>query len=123
MALPWIVWSLTAWGSWERDPVEGYYTDYLGSWTTTGIQLLGAWCRSNAVAIIFGTGELSLGSLMSFCSDRLPGLISLVVVFLPGLLALLRAGAALCVSAECCLVAIVSYLLMVLSGPGHPTDF
>jgi len=32
-ACPWIYWSLTALGQWQRDSVVGYYTDYIGSWS------------------------------------------------------------------------------------------
>lgn len=87
VVLPWIVWSLTAWGSWDRNPVDGYYTDYLGSWTATGTHLLGRVVAVNAMAIVLGTGELCLGGLMCLMSERLPGLLSLIAVLLPGLIA------------------------------------
>src|SRR5262249_27997860 len=34
--LPWLVWSAAAWRSWAKDPVEGYYTDYVGWWVSFG---------------------------------------------------------------------------------------
>ncbi len=34
VAAPWVAWSVRAWGTFERDVVSGYYTDYFGAWVT-----------------------------------------------------------------------------------------
>jgi 4-amino-4-deoxy-L-arabinose transferase-like glycosyltransferase len=33
---PWVFWMLAGLGGWNRDPVMGYYTDYLSWWTSMG---------------------------------------------------------------------------------------
>jgi hypothetical protein len=35
--LPWILWMVAGLGAWNHDPISGYYTDYLGWWTSTGL--------------------------------------------------------------------------------------
>jgi hypothetical protein len=35
--LPWIAWSLRAASDWHADPVRGYYTDYVGWWSSLGL--------------------------------------------------------------------------------------
>lgn len=39
-ALPWILWSLSAAQECKADPVQGYYTDYVGWWSSFGLPAL-----------------------------------------------------------------------------------
>jgi hypothetical protein len=61
-ALPWLLWSLQGCGAWQHDPINGYYTDYLGSWTTTGASCWSV-IRANTFMIAYGAGLLSLEGL------------------------------------------------------------
>lgn len=35
--LPWVLWMVAGLGGWNHDPISGYYTDYVGWWTSTGL--------------------------------------------------------------------------------------
>jgi hypothetical protein len=37
--LPWFIWMAAGLGSWNRDPISGYYTDYFGWWAAMGWSL------------------------------------------------------------------------------------
>ncbi|HUE70202.1 MAG TPA: hypothetical protein VMP01_04870 [Pirellulaceae bacterium] len=59
-AAPWIAWSLLGRGIWEQNRIEGYYTDYFGCWTSTGLSLVGRVFFTNALMVAQGSGDLSL---------------------------------------------------------------
>ena len=37
---PWLLWTAGAWMAWKNDPVQGYYTDYVGWWSALGLPVL-----------------------------------------------------------------------------------
>ncbi len=63
VVLPWLLWMLAGLGAWNRDPVSGYYTDYLGWWSSTGPGLLGKAILGNLPNIIWSLAILSLEGL------------------------------------------------------------
>jgi hypothetical protein len=88
---PWLVWTLAAWGAWNRDPVAGYYTDYLGWWGSFGLPvfqrvlslnlMLLLWC---SIALPFqglSAGVECLGLPASYFLFIFLGLIPWVVLF------------------------------------------
>ena len=56
---PWIAWSLLGRGIWEENRIEGYYTDYFGCWTSTGLSLVGRVFFTNAMMVAQGSSDLS----------------------------------------------------------------
>lgn len=86
--VPWILWMSLGLGAWQRDPIAGYYTDYLGWWSSTGPVLLGKMAAGNLVGIIWSIADLSLEGLDHWISGvalwpilaTLLGLISLVSI-------------------------------------------
>jgi hypothetical protein len=59
-AAPWVLWSLLGRGIWDQNPIDGYYTDYFGCWSSTGTSLVGRVFLLNSLMIAYGTGVLSL---------------------------------------------------------------
>ena len=59
-AAPWVLWSLLGRGIWDSNPVDGYYTDYLGCWSSTGLAMVARVFSRNAVMIAHGSTELPL---------------------------------------------------------------
>jgi hypothetical protein len=59
-ALPWILWSLAGRGIWNQDPVNGYYTDYFGCWSSTGLAMVGTVLSRNILLSAHGSAELPL---------------------------------------------------------------
>lgn len=62
-ALPWVCWSLAGRGIWDQDPVDGYYTDYLGCWSSTGVRLASKVFLFNLLMTAQGSAELTLEGL------------------------------------------------------------
>lgn len=58
--LPWFLWTLRGLGAWSRDPILGYYTDYLGWWVSTGPLLLMKVMVGNLLNISIASTVLSL---------------------------------------------------------------
>jgi hypothetical protein len=87
--VPWILWMLLGLGAWQRDPITGYYTDYLGWWSSIRPVLLGKGGVGNLFGIIWGIVILSLEGLNHWFMGTalwtvlaiLLGLISLVSIF------------------------------------------
>lgn len=72
--IPWVLWSLAGRGVWDHNPVDGYYTDYVGCWSSTGIGMMGRVVSWNALMILYGTGELALEGFSSSAKQGLgPG--------------------------------------------------
>jgi hypothetical protein len=64
--LPWIVWSSLGRGVWDRNPVDGYYTDYVGCWSSTGLSMVGQVVWTNALMVAYGSAEQPLEGLAVF---------------------------------------------------------
>lgn len=61
-AAPWVIWSLSALGNWQRDNISGYYTDYVGSWAvllTHPAQII----VGNLLFLNIDTNGMSIGGL------------------------------------------------------------
>ena len=63
LATPWILWSLAGRGIWNQNPLDGYYTDYLGCWSSTGLSMVGRVFSKNALMTAHGSAELPLEGL------------------------------------------------------------
>jgi hypothetical protein len=57
---PWILWSATGCGIWDQNPVDGYYTDYFGCWSSTGLSMAGRVVSQNAQMVAHGSAMMSL---------------------------------------------------------------
>src|SRR5205085_816217 len=57
VTLPWLFWSLSAASSWKVDPVQGYYTDYLGWWASSGLTAVPEVARHNLLWIVTYLGS------------------------------------------------------------------
>ncbi len=87
--LPWILWMMMGLGGWHRDPISGYYTDYLGWWGSIGPVLMVKMAVGNLVNIIWYLVILSLEGMNLWMSNvalwpmiaTLLGLLALLSVF------------------------------------------
>ncbi|HEY3394917.1 MAG TPA: hypothetical protein VGK58_19590, partial [Lacipirellulaceae bacterium] len=70
-ALPWILWSLVGRGVWDRNPIDGYYTDYVGCWSSTGFDMLIPVFRANALWVAIGSSGLVCEGLWAACEPYL----------------------------------------------------
>lgn len=61
--LPWVLWSSAGWGVWRQDPVDGYYADYAGWWTSSGLPFLKQVILSNLVVALSASASLGLEGL------------------------------------------------------------
>lgn len=61
--LPWILWSWHAQGSWKNEPVQAYYTDYVGWWLGSGLPKIFKVVGANATSVILLSGTLSLNGI------------------------------------------------------------
>ena len=86
VALPWMLWSLAGRGDWQRDPVEGYYTDYVGQWSIHNLSYLGTVVFSNALYLLYGSGNLALEGTTALVKPGL-GSVTTLLVMVPGLAA------------------------------------
>jgi hypothetical protein len=64
--LPWLMWMAMGLGSWSRDPISGYYTDYFGWWAamgwSLGLHIIGQnflnLLISNVIVMLAGLNEI-----------------------------------------------------------------
>jgi hypothetical protein len=61
--LPWVLWSMAGWGGWAENQVDGYYTDYLGSWSSTGLGMFFRVFHVNSLAVAYGSTEFTVEGL------------------------------------------------------------
>ncbi|MEX2025801.1 MAG: glycosyltransferase family 39 protein, partial [Pirellulaceae bacterium] len=74
LTVPWILWSLAGRGIWDKSRVDGYYTDYLGCWSSTGVSMFGSVFLWNSLTIAKGSGEYVLEGLNALLEMHLgPG--------------------------------------------------
>ena len=89
-ALPWVLWSLMGRGVWDRNPIDGYYTDYMGCWSSTGVPMLGQVLRWNALLVAYGTSDLTCegfsAAIQPFLNPGLRRLILMAVGFITWLM-------------------------------------
>jgi 4-amino-4-deoxy-L-arabinose transferase-like glycosyltransferase len=121
VTLPSVLWPVLAAGGWERDPVQGYYTDYLGWWLAAGLPAMARVFLGNSVYLLDGTARLSFEGLCDLLSS--PGSAAAMVIcvgigIVPWLAVLthLRRGLML----PACLLA---YITLVLVWPWPPYRF
>jgi hypothetical protein len=121
-SLPWVLWSLQGHGMWQQSPIDGYYTDYVGSWTSAGTPLVWQVASANAWMIAYGTGLVSL--------EGLAGPLQLGLGAAGGFMALLLAGfipwAAMLPDlgrGRALPWMLVSYLMVMLVWPWPPLRF
>ena len=91
-AAPWIVWSLLGRGIWEQNRIEGYYTDYFGCWTSTGLSLAGRVFFTNALLVAQGSCDLSVegaSAALQSAVGRQPAFFVLMIVGLSPWLAMI----------------------------------
>ena len=63
VVIPQGLWSLGGLGAWTREPIIGYYTDYLSWWGATGVASIGQVMASNFFDIIWSNTVSSLEGL------------------------------------------------------------
>jgi hypothetical protein len=64
--VPWILFSAAGRGIWDQNPVDGYYTDYFGCWSSTGVSLIGRVISLNGLMIAHGSVDLPLEGVSVF---------------------------------------------------------
>lgn len=121
VALPSALWPVLAAGGWERDPVQGYYTDYLGWWAAAGLPAMARVFVGNAVYLLDGTVRLGfegLGDLLSAAAKPAATMICVGIGVVPWLAVLTRLRRRPLLPA--CLLA---YITLVLVWPWPPYRF
>jgi hypothetical protein len=118
---PWFIWMAAGLGSWNRDPIIGYYTDYCGWWAAMGwplgLHIIGRnflnLLISNVIVTLVGFNKImsSLNSWGSIFLIFFLGSIPLIV-----LITKLRTWRLLPFF-------MISYLLLILLWPWHPIRF
>jgi hypothetical protein len=68
---PWILWSAAGRGIWDQNPIDGYYTDYFGCWSSTGMSMMGRVISKNAPMIAYGSAEMPLEGATTFAGPWL----------------------------------------------------
>jgi hypothetical protein len=86
-ALPWILWSATGRGIWEQNPVDGYYTDYFGCWSSTGVSMAGRVLAKNAPLIAYQSAEMPLEGVSVFVGSLLGLSVTNAILMVMGLAA------------------------------------
>jgi hypothetical protein len=121
VVLPWLVWSLSGWMSSRHDPVQGYYTDYVGWFSALGVPILARVLAANGVFLVTGIVSLPLKGLAVQMEARHGGAFLLLFGTL-GLVALARLVRQ-AVRAQALPVFLVGYLLLVWVWPWPPFRF
>jgi hypothetical protein len=85
--LPWILWSTAGRGIWNQNPVDGYYTDYFGCWSSTGVSMAGRVISQNALMIAHGSAELPLEGAATFVAPWLGPPVTNTLLMVIGLVA------------------------------------
>jgi hypothetical protein len=85
--LPWILWSAAGRGIWDQNPVDGYYTDYFGCWSSTGVSMAGRVMSKNALMIAHGSAEMPLEGVAAFVGPVLGLSITAALMMIMGLAA------------------------------------
>jgi hypothetical protein len=116
--IPWLLWSLAAANQCKADPVQGYYTDYVGWWTKSGLPALPEVVNRNLIWIVTTISNALLGGL----TQRLPDSLWLLLLAPPGFAALgvllydIRRGQPLA-------TILAAYLVLVSVWPWLPHRF
>ncbi len=118
--LPWVLWTLTGWGTSRQDPVVGYYVDYLGWWAESGA-LLPRMLIFNGLGVAWSSVSLGLAGFYEAVSSlKYPAwpILMLLLGLFPWLIIFsqLRQHRAL----PWCLVA---YILLIWVWPWPPYRF
>ncbi|HUE70200.1 MAG TPA: hypothetical protein VMP01_04860 [Pirellulaceae bacterium] len=120
--LPWILWSLSGRGDWDRDPVEGYYTDYVGQWSIGDVSTLFSVVFCNALFIVYGSAHLVLEGASTLAKPGLGSLPTAIVLMLPGAAAWLAMTPGLR-QGRVLPWALAAYLAAMLVWSWHPGRF
>lgn len=117
IVLPWVFWTVVNHGEAKRNPILGYYTDYLGWWTEIApwnagkFILLNARSMATSVSfIIFGVDPWAWRGGVKIC------LVALVLLSIIASARMLR-------TSMCLPVCLISYLALVLVWPWPPQRF
>jgi len=118
---PWFLWPATAVMAFKSDPIEGYYTDYVGWWLSFGLPALARVVSANVAWVVTGLPSLPLEGVNTWLMRWAPAawrplFTVLGAVVLASLLWDLRRGRAL----PACLAA---YLALVCIWPWAPHRF
>ncbi len=120
-SLPWILWSVMGRGIWDADPTLGYYTDYLGCWSSTGTRLFGRVVFSNAIAVALFSTHLCVEGLADVARPYMGAGIG-ATLFIVGAAGWLTLFAQLR-DRQILPWALLGYLLLILAWPWPPFRF
>ena len=119
--LPWFIWMAAGMGNWNRDPITGYYTDYVSWWTTMDVALAFRIIWHNLVNILISSTTVMLEGF----SKLLHSLHWAVQLFLTILIGSIPVIALITNLRTWRLLPffIAAYFLLVLVWPWHPMRF
>jgi hypothetical protein len=119
--LPWVIWMAAGLGNWNRDPVSGYYTDYVSWWAAMDGALAFRIIWQNLGNILISSAVVSLEGFTAL----LQSLNSWVQLFLTIFLGSIPLIALITNLRTWRLLPffISSYLLLILVWPWHPFRF
>src|SRR5262249_17866742 len=118
---PWFLWTAHAVLAFKSDPVQGYYTDYVGWWLSFGAPALARVVSANITWVVTGLPSLPLEGVNDWLAQTAPGawrplFTVLGAIILAGLLSDLRRGRAMAAG-------VTAYLLLVCIWPWAPHRF
>jgi hypothetical protein len=119
--LPWFIWMAIGLGTWNRDPLTGYYTDYLGWWLTTGGTLVFQTIWHNFLNILISSAVVTGEGIIEVLYSMNEWVRVSIFLFL-GSLPLISFMSKLS-TWRLLPFYLGSYLLLVLVWPWHPFRF
>jgi hypothetical protein len=119
--LPWFIWMAAGLGAWERDPIIGYYTDYLSWWGTMGGALAFRIIWQNLLNILI-TGALVLLEGFAAILQSINSWVQVSLFLFLGSIPLISLISKL-PTWRLLPFFMSSYLLLVLLWPWHPFRF
>jgi len=119
ITLPWAVWTAANRGEARRNPILGYYTDYLGWWAEVAPREAGRFVLVNAVSLAASIPSVLFGADAFAGKAGAPGVLltlALGLVALGGLARLPR-------TSGCLAACLLAYLALILVWPWPPLRF
>jgi hypothetical protein len=119
--LPWFIWMGAGLGAWNRDPISGYYTDYLSWWATMGGGLAFRIISQNLLNFLASTTAVSLEGFAEILNS-INSWVRLFLLFFMGSIPLITLITELR-TWRLLPFFMMAYFLLILLWPWYPSRF
>lgn len=119
IVLPWIYWTIANHGEAKRNPILGYYTDYLGWWTEIAPWNAGQFILVNALTLAISVPSVIFGVDALRWKGAVPGVLIALVLGIVALAPMARMPR----TSRCLPMCLLSYLALILVWPWPPLRF